>query len=57
MMGVAVLLVLAGVIEGFISPAPIDPRIKFSIAAITGIALYAYLLLTGREDETAEPAT
>lgn len=55
MMGVAVLLVLAGVIEGFISPAPIDPRIKFSIAAITGIALYAYLLLTGREDETAEP--
>lgn len=57
MMGVAVLLVLAGIIEGFISPAPIDPRIKFSIAAITGIALYAYLLLTGREDETAEPAT
>lgn len=56
MMGVAVLLVLAGVIEGFISPAPIDPRIKFSIAAITGIALYAYLLLTGREDETAAPA-
>jgi uncharacterized membrane protein SpoIIM required for sporulation len=53
MMGVAVLLVLAGVIEGFISPAPIDPRIKFSIAAITGIALYAYLLLAGRE-ETGE---
>ena len=52
MMGVAVLLVLAGTIEGFISPAPIDPRIKFSIAAITGIALYAYLLLTGREDQT-----
>jgi uncharacterized membrane protein SpoIIM required for sporulation len=57
MMGVAVLLVLAGVIEGFISPAPIDPRIKFSIAAITGIALYAYLLLTGREDETSEGST
>jgi uncharacterized membrane protein SpoIIM required for sporulation len=55
MMGVAVLLVLAGVIEGFISPAPIDPRIKFSIAAITGIALYAYLLLTGREDQIDEP--
>ncbi|MBA2525226.1 MAG: stage II sporulation protein M [Pyrinomonadaceae bacterium] len=53
MMGVAALLVLAGVIEGFISPAPIDPKIKFSIAAITGIALYAYLLLAGRE-ETGE---
>ena len=52
MMGVATLLIIAGVIEGFISPAPIDPRIKFSIAALTGIGLYSYLLLVGRgEDE------
>jgi uncharacterized membrane protein SpoIIM required for sporulation len=50
MVGVAVLLVIAAVIEAFISPAPIDPRIKFSIAAITGIALYSYLLLAGREE-------
>jgi uncharacterized membrane protein SpoIIM required for sporulation len=49
MMGVAILLVIAGIIEGFISPAPINPKIKYSIAAITGIALYAYLLLAGRE--------
>jgi len=49
MMGVAVLLVVAGIIEGFISPAPIRPAIKFSIAAITGLALYSYLLLAGRE--------
>jgi len=48
MMGVAVLLVVAGLIEGFISPAPIDPKIKFSIAALTGVALYSYLLLSGR---------
>ena len=47
MMGVAVLLVIAGIIEGFISPAPISPRIKFGVAAITGIALYSYLLLAG----------
>src|SRR5258705_832890 len=51
MMGVAVLLVLAGIIEGFISPAPINPRIKFGIAAITGLALYSYLLLAGRTGE------
>ena len=52
MMGVATLLVIAGLIEGFISPAPINPRFKFSIAAITGIALYSYLLLAGGgEDE------
>jgi uncharacterized membrane protein SpoIIM required for sporulation len=50
MMGIAVLLVIAGLIEGFISPAPINPKIKFSVAAITGIALYSYLLLAGRNE-------
>jgi len=48
MMGVAVLLVIAGIIEGFISPAPIPAAIKFSIAGLTGLALYSYLLLAGR---------
>ena len=47
--GCVPLLVVAGIIEGFISPAPINPAIKFSIAAVTGIALYSYLLLAGRE--------
>ena len=51
MMGVATLLIIAGLIEGFISPAPIDPRIKFTIAALTGIGLYSYLLLVGRGEE------
>ena len=49
MMGVAVLLVVAGTIEGFISPAAINPRIKYTIAALTGVTLYSYLLLVGRE--------
>jgi uncharacterized membrane protein SpoIIM required for sporulation len=49
MIGVAILLVVAGTIEGFISPAPIDPRIKFGIGGITGLAMYSYLLLVGRE--------
>ncbi|HEX5835849.1 MAG TPA: stage II sporulation protein M [Pyrinomonadaceae bacterium] len=51
MIGVALLLVVAGTIEGFVSPAEIDPRIKYSIAAVTGLALYSYLLFVGREDE------
>src|SRR5215210_6509634 len=51
MMGVALLLVVAGIIEGFISPAPIPAAIKFSVAAATGIALYSYLLLAGHERE------
>ncbi|HEV2911831.1 MAG TPA: stage II sporulation protein M [Pyrinomonadaceae bacterium] len=49
--GCAVLLVIAGIIEGFISPAPINPAIKFAVAALTGIALFSYLLLAGRENE------
>ena len=51
MMGVAVLLVIAGIIEGFISPAPIPAFIKFSVGGITGLALYLYLFLAGRDDE------
>jgi uncharacterized membrane protein SpoIIM required for sporulation len=49
MVGVALLLVIAGTIEGFISPAPIDPRIKYSIAALTGLAMYSYLLFVGHD--------
>jgi uncharacterized membrane protein SpoIIM required for sporulation len=45
------LLVVAGTIEGFISPAPIAPVFKFATAAVTGVALYSYLLLGGRETE------
>jgi uncharacterized membrane protein SpoIIM required for sporulation len=48
MLGVAVLLVLAGIIEGFISPAPISSYVKFAIGGITGVALYSYLLMAGR---------
>ncbi|HSS22661.1 MAG TPA: stage II sporulation protein M [Pyrinomonadaceae bacterium] len=54
MMGVALLLVIAGFIEGFISPAPINPAIKFSIGGLTGLALYSYLLLAGRGSSSGE---
>ena len=47
MMGVATLLVIAGIIEGFISPALIHPGFKFATAGLTGVALYSYLLLAG----------
>ena len=52
--GCVPLLVVAGIIEGFISPAPIDARIKYSIAAITGLALYSYLLFVGHEPPPPE---
>ncbi len=57
MVGVAVLLVLAGIIEGFISPAPISPFVKFGIGGITGLALYSYLLLAGRTGEEENRGT
>ena len=47
--GCVPLLVVAGLIEGFISPAPLAPALKFGVAVATGVALYAYLLLAGRE--------
>ncbi|MBA2339646.1 MAG: stage II sporulation protein M [Pyrinomonadaceae bacterium] len=49
--GCVPLLVIAGIIEGFISPAEISPFIKFGIAALTGVSLYSYLLVTGREEK------
>jgi len=53
--GCVPLLAVAGTIEGFISPAPIPAGIKFAVAAVTGVALYAYLLLAGRGEETPRP--
>ncbi|HMF56050.1 MAG TPA: stage II sporulation protein M [Pyrinomonadaceae bacterium] len=49
--GCVPLLVIAGIIEGFISPTSIPPGIKFSISILTGIALYSYLLFAGRDEE------
>ena len=47
--GCVPLLVVAGIIEGFISPQPIPAVIKIGIGLLTGITLYSYLLLAGRE--------
>ncbi len=47
--GCVPLLVVAGIIEGFISPQPIPNVIKIGIGVLTGITLYSYLLLAGRE--------
>ena len=43
------LLVMAGLIEGFVSPAHFPWPFKVAIGLATGIALYSYLLLVGRE--------
>ena len=38
------LLIIAGLIEAFISPTPIHPAYKFAVSAATAIGLAAYLL-------------
>jgi uncharacterized membrane protein SpoIIM required for sporulation len=48
--GCVPLLIVAGIIEGFISPAPIPVAIKYAVAIGSGVLLYFYLLRSGREE-------
>lgn len=54
--GCAFLLVIAGIIEGFVSPAPINPAVKVGIGLTTGIAMYSYLLFAGRNADSEQAA-
>lgn len=54
--GCAFLLVIAGIIEGFVSPSDIPAGFKIAVGVLTGIAMYSYLLLVGREPESEQTA-
>jgi uncharacterized membrane protein SpoIIM required for sporulation len=49
--GCACLLFIAGIIEGFLSPSLLPAWVKFGTGILTGVAMYSYLLLAGRESE------
>jgi len=49
MVGCIPLLMIAGLIEGFISPSDLPLWLKLTVSASTGVALYAYLLGSGRQ--------
>jgi uncharacterized membrane protein SpoIIM required for sporulation len=53
LVGCVPLLVIAGTIEGFISPnETIPPIFKWGVGLTTGVVLYSYLLLAGKHDPT-----
>jgi uncharacterized membrane protein SpoIIM required for sporulation len=49
--GCAFFLVIAGIIEGFLSPSDLPPIVKVATGVGTGIALYTYLIFAGREPQ------
>jgi uncharacterized membrane protein SpoIIM required for sporulation len=51
LMGGAALLVVAGLIEGFISPSDLPREAKFAVGIATGLGLYAYWIFAGRGAE------
>jgi hypothetical protein len=48
LLGVFPLLIVAGVIEGFVSPTLIDPAVKFAIGAALFVLLLLYVGGTAR---------
>ena len=54
--GCVVLLVIAGVIEGFVSPSSLPPIVKIGFGFATGVLLFCYLLLMGRSKRASVPA-
>lgn len=56
-LGCAPLLVVAGMIEGFMSPSALPWWLKLSVGLATGAALHVYWLLAGRTASTPPLAT
>ncbi|HEU0013552.1 MAG TPA: stage II sporulation protein M [Longimicrobium sp.] len=49
--GTAMMLVLAGVIEGFISPSQLPREIKFAFAGLIALLMLTYFVVAGRSRE------
>ncbi|MGD9630865.1 MAG: stage II sporulation protein M [Pyrinomonadaceae bacterium] len=49
--GCACVLFVAGLIEGFLSPSALPPIVKFATGGLTGLLLFAYVMLAGRREQ------
>ncbi len=56
-LGTIPMLVIAGIVEGFISPTPIAPQTKFLLAAGLATLLVLYLMSSRAPEEAAPQAT
>lgn len=55
MIGVAGLLVVAGLIEGFVTPQRTSETFRFSVGGLTALLLFAYIAFAGRRPDSDEP--
>ena len=53
-LGCVPLLVMAGLIEAFLSPSPLPPWLKIAFGLIMFVSLWAFLLMSGRQGTVAE---
>ncbi|MHB1639791.1 MAG: stage II sporulation protein M [Candidatus Dormibacteria bacterium] len=55
-LGISCLLLVAGLIEGFVTPTSLPPLLKLGVGLGSGILLFCWLLLAGRgRNATGEP--
>lgn len=55
--GCAFFLVIAGIIEGFLSPSALPPIVKILTGVSTGLAMYSYLFFAGRGESVEDPVS
>jgi uncharacterized membrane protein SpoIIM required for sporulation/uncharacterized RDD family membrane protein YckC len=55
-LGTAVMLLIAGMIEGFISPSELPRAVKLTLAAFFALAMVAYFAMAGHGQDDAEAA-
>lgn len=51
LMGIIPMLIVAGMLEGFFSPSPYPPALKFSVAGGIAVVFYSYLIFCARGEE------